>query len=453
MARRSRRKSGNSSVDIILPEPHSGQVRVQDARDRFNVLVAGRRWGKTSYALNLAIDGYSADDHASILNGGIVGWWVGKESQFSEVWSTVYMMLRSAASHTDANLHEIRLPNGGGVDFWTLYSDPNAGRGRKYHRAIIDEAAFAARLEDSWATTILPTLVDYSADAWIMSSAKSRTYFQHLARRGDIKSPFHRTGWKTHVAPTWDNPHIDPDQIEVMRAEMTDSEFRQEFGAEFVEGKGGRFKREWLRWYQVELPVQSMVRVILCDPASGEKKVDGEDYTVFWVLGLNDDGNYYVLDFVRERMDLVERAAMLFALHRHYKPQHVGYEKVGMQSDVAHIRHEMEQRHYRFDIHTITPSMKKDQRINRLVGPFKQGRVWFPGTGIRNRLGALAHRVLKEWVEIEFLTYPSAEHDDGLDALAQIFDVGADFGTLNPEPEEPEFYPRQSLGSVLHDRF
>ena len=36
---------------------------------------------------------------------------------------------------------EIRLPNGGHVDFWSIDYTGRAGRGRKYHRVLIDEAA------------------------------------------------------------------------------------------------------------------------------------------------------------------------------------------------------------------------------------------------------------------------------------------------------------------------
>ena len=57
-------------------------------------------------------------------------------------------------------LGEIRLLGGGAIDFWSLDYTARAGRGRRYHLALIDESAHdEGRLADSFPASIdlLPT--------------------------------------------------------------------------------------------------------------------------------------------------------------------------------------------------------------------------------------------------------------------------------------------------------
>ena len=55
-------------------------------------------------------------------------------------------------------------------------------------------------------------------------------------------------------------------------------------------------------------------------------------------------------DGVIDRLSLTQRAEKLFELHKKHKPMQVRYERYGMMGDIAHIKHEMEQRQYRFKV-------------------------------------------------------------------------------------------------------
>ena len=87
---------------------------------------------------------------------------------------------------------------------------------------------------------------------------------------------------------------------------------------------------------------------LLVDPANEKKKTS--DYTVMEVIGLAPDNNYYLIDAIRDRLNLTERTEKLFQFHRKYRPLKTGYEKYGMQSDIEHMKYVMEQKNYRFDI-------------------------------------------------------------------------------------------------------
>ena len=112
---------------------------------------------------------------------------------------------------------EIRLPNGAHVDFWSVDHTQRAGRGRKYHLALIDEAAHdegyltdrlfgrdcadVARLPGSIIEATTPAGVSPDNHFW-------RT--AHLAELGFI----------TFHAPTSANPLLPPEEIGALRATM-----------------------------------------------------------------------------------------------------------------------------------------------------------------------------------------------------------------------------------------
>lgn len=187
------------------------------------------------------------------------------------------------------------------------------------------------------------------------------------------------------------------------------------------------FKAEWFCRTDIHPDGKGMNRYLVVDPAGAKKKTS--DYTVMWVVGLGNDGNYYVLDGIHDRLNLLERTDALFELHRKWQPQMVGYERYGMQADIEHIRHEMERRQYRFPLVELGGSMPKEDRIRRLVPLFAQERVWFPQRLVKVNYEGRAQDLVIEFREDEFLTFPVSAHDDMLDCLARILDdeLGARF--------------------------
>lgn len=138
-----------------------------------------------------------------------------------------------------------------------------------------------------------------------------------------------------------------------------------------------------------------------------------------WAIGTHSDENYYVLDLVRDRLNLAERTRMLFDWHRKWKPMRVGYEKVSMQADIEHIKSEMENQQYRFHIVTLEPkNVSKKERIRRLVPLFEQHKIWLPRT--RNYVNTQGRVIdmVNEFIEEEYMLFDACLHDDMLDGLS-----------------------------------
>lgn len=187
------------------------------------------------------------------------------------------------------------------------------------------------------------------------------------------------------------------------------------------------FDIEWMRYYEIEPSIELLNRYILVDPANSKKK--GSDYTVFWVIGLGADRNYYILDCVRDRLNLAERTETLFDLHRDYMPDGVGYEQYGIQADIQHIEEVMERKHYRFTITPLGGRVSKEERIKRLQPKFEQGRFWFPRAIIKTNREGKKENLVEVFLENEYKSFPVCVHDDMLDDLANILhpDMGAMF--------------------------
>jgi predicted phage terminase large subunit-like protein len=162
---------------------------------------------------------------------------------------------------------------------------------------------------------------------------------------------------------------------------------------------------------------------MLVDPAGSQNK--GSDYTAAWVVGLAADSNLYVLDIVRDRMKLTQRADLMFRWHRKYKPmrhQGIRYEKFGMLSDIEHFEDRMRLQNYRFDITEVGGRVSKTERIKRLIPYFEQGRVFLPRTLYYTDTEGKTSDLVQSFIEHEYKAFPVPLHDDMLDSLARLLE-------------------------------
>lgn len=191
------------------------------------------------------------------------------------------------------------------------------------------------------------------------------------------------------------------------------------------------FNPDWLRYWRADR-FKGLNLYLLCDPAS-EKKI-GSDYTVFMIIGLGSDRNYYVVNWIRDRLSLTEKANVLFKWHQQYRPRAVGYEQYGMQSDIAHFRDRMERDNYRFGIIPLGGRLGKNGRIERLIPLYYQGRIYLPETSPYIQYDGVQVDLTKIFVESEYRAHPFEEHDDMLDCQSRILDD--DLGAVFPQGEE-----------------
>lgn len=219
------------TVDFYLPTLHPAQKQILENAKRFNHLRCGRRFGKTTLIEELS---------SISLDGKRVGVWFPTYKDLSEVWKDLKKTYGPIIRRQNEQLKQIELLTGGLIDFWSM-EEPDSGQGRKYHRAIIDEAAKAPKLYQAWENTIRPTLTDYQGDAFILSRPKGKNNGFYLLEEK------HRqfTNWAFFHFTTYDNPHIKTSEIEEAKTQLDDINFRQEYLAEYVDANDRPFLYAW----------------------------------------------------------------------------------------------------------------------------------------------------------------------------------------------------------------
>lgn len=165
-----------------------------------------------------------------LIDGQRVAYFAPTYKDGYEWWNELKQFAYDLIESKDEQVKQIRTITGGLLDMWSM-EDPNSGRGRKYHRAIMDECEKAAKFKEAWQQTIRATLSDYQGDAWFLSTPKfGQTFFKELALY-----PEKYDNWISWKFTTYDNPHIKKEEIDDARRQLDDLTFKCEFLAEDVD--------------------------------------------------------------------------------------------------------------------------------------------------------------------------------------------------------------------------
>ena len=347
----------------------------------------------------------------SAIEGKPVGFFAPTYQLMLEVWKDAERTLRPVTRKANKTENRIELITGGVVDFWTLQDD-GAGRGRKYTRVVIDEAAHARYLKDTWEKAILPTLTDFQGSARIISTPSGRNYFWELYQHGRADNPKRLGDWESFTFPTLSNPHISPAEVEKMRALLPERVFAQEYLAQFLEDGGGVFRR-------VTAAVDSALPT---DPHAAQAQpgaayvigVDwgrNNDFTVFTTIDAK-DGAVVAVDRFTD-IDYAVQLSRLQALHQRFPKAPILAESNSMGGPLIEQLQRM-----RLPVRPFhTTAASKAQAIEALALAFEGGTLRIPAV---------------QWLIDELLAFdqerlpsgamryaaPKGGHDDGVMSLA-----------------------------------
>ncbi len=361
---------------------------------RFNVACIGRRWGKTSMGVTLAAE--------KALEGYPVGWFAATNKLQSEAWREIVATLEPVTRRLSQQDHRLELITGGVIETWSLEST-GFGRGRKYARIIIDEAAFARNLEEAWNQAIRPTLTDYAGDAWIFSTPKGRDYFWSMWMRGQQPEG----DWVSWQMPSSTNPYLPPGEIESARGDMTEMAYQQEYLAQFIDDGAGVFRR--VR--------EAATSSLLDEPLPGHEYAFGVDWgqhNDYTVITVADIGTGAVV--ARDRFNRIEYAfqlARLRALYDRFRPNVIVAESNSMGQPLVEALRAM-------DLPVIpftTTNSSKAAAIQALSLAFERGEITIPDDPILvgELLGYQAERLPGGLLRY---SAPPGMHDDCVISLA-----------------------------------
>lgn len=221
------------AYEIRLKPPLPWQRKLEAAYRsdaRFVLAVMGRRAGKTTGLGRIA--GRCALESQPIL------WGAPTHDLASIGRKKILEQWRPTITRTTQSPADVDFVGGGSILFRS-FERPGASIGRKFRLAVVDEAARVKRqpiYED-----LLPALADLGGKMIAITTPRGRTgwvwdWYQRAMAGDPLYAVIH--------GPTSDNPDRNiQDFVEIARANMPESLFRQEILAEFVEGEGQVFRR------------------------------------------------------------------------------------------------------------------------------------------------------------------------------------------------------------------
>jgi hypothetical protein len=218
-------RSAVSLPDIPLHPSQREAVELIEVNRRV-CLVCGRRWGKSTVIVTLAID-YA-------LAGRRVGLFAPTFRFLKPLMDAVALALVHLPNvQINRSLNEIRLEGGGAIDGWSLDFTGRAARGRKYHLCLVDEAAHdEGYLAGTLEAAIAPATLDYAGKIVLASTPNGlEGCFWECATITE-------RGYQVHHAPTGANPHLLASEIAWLRSTLRPEVASQELDALFVDVAG-----------------------------------------------------------------------------------------------------------------------------------------------------------------------------------------------------------------------
>ena len=179
--------------------------------------------------------------------------------------------------------------------------------------------------------------------------------------------------------------------------------------------EGDLIKRGW--WHFYESPPDDIpYKVISVDAAF--KDSDENDFVAIQVWGKK-NGNYYLLDYLKEHLNFVQTvAAIRSKAHDYPDTWYILIEDKANGSAIINVLSS------EFDnIVPVTPNGGKESRVNAVLPTIEAGKVWLPQYQAYSR----------DFVD-SCAAFPNGEHDDDVDAMSQALNrmifVDADLGEV-----------------------
>lgn len=211
-------------IRVIDYKPHDYQLALHLDESRFKVISGGRRVGKTVLCIQECIK------HCLTTPNALVFWVAptfrdAREIGFEE-FNKQLDVIQPAIKNVNGTQLKVTFINGS-VLYFKGSDNPDSLRGRGLTLVVMDEAAFCK--DTVWPQIIRPALSDRNGKAILISTPNGYNWFKDI---------FDSDNWVKFLWPTSFNPLISTQELESVKSEISDIDFRQEYLAEFITRAG-----------------------------------------------------------------------------------------------------------------------------------------------------------------------------------------------------------------------
>ena len=192
------------------------QTEVYSDPTRFKVVAAGRRTGKSRLAAWMLII------NALQTDKGQVFYVAPTQGQARDImWQTLLELGNPVITNAHINNLQIKLVNGATISLKGA-DRPETMRGVSLKFLVMDE--YADMKPDVWEQILRPALADQKGSAMFIGTPMGRNHFYELYKMAELGDDETYKGW--HFT-SYDNPILDPDEINTAKKSMSSYAFRQ----------------------------------------------------------------------------------------------------------------------------------------------------------------------------------------------------------------------------------
>jgi phage terminase large subunit-like protein len=282
-------------------------------------------------------------------------------------------------------------------------------RGVSLKFLVMDE--YADMKPDVWEQILRPALADQKGSAMFIGTPMGRNHFYELYKYAELGDDETYRGW--HFT-SYDNPILDPSEIDMAKKSMSSYAFRQEFMASFEARGSEMFKEDWVQFGEEPEEGDYYIAVDLAGFEEVNKKRTKNsklDETAIAVVKVGTDG-WYVDNIIHGRWELNETATKIFQAVRDYRPVSVGIERgILKQAVMSPLMDLHEALREFFRVEELTHGNKK--KLTELCGRYREALKTV--CNLKQRVSGTARFLDQLFQFPDVLT-----HDDLVDALAYI---------------------------------
>jgi phage terminase large subunit-like protein len=324
------------------------------------------------------------------------------------MWQALLELAHPVIKNSHINNLQITLINGATISLKGA-DRPETMRGVSLKYLVLDE--YADIKPDVWEQILRPALADQKGHALFIGTPMGRNHFYELYKYADLSKD---TDYKAWHKTSYDNPVLDPKEIDSAKKSMSSYAFRQEFLASFEALGSEMFKEEWVKFSDTPKDGDYYIAVDLAgfeDVGKAKSKNSRLDETAITVVKVSPEG-WHIENIIHGRWDLNQTAMKVFNAVRDYQPISVGIEKgISRQAVMSPLMDMMKRHNFFFRIEELTHGNKKkvDRIMWALQGRFENGFVTL-GKGPWN----------ERFMDQLFQFPDPLTHDDLIDSLAYI---------------------------------
>ncbi len=213
---------------------HPTQNKVIESEARFRVLCCGRRWGKTTEAVE-EIKGEAFAKPSKIA-------YIAPTYQQARdiAWETLKKELAAIITNVNESRLELKVKtilNKESLIVLRGWESVETLRGQSFDFVVIDEIAMMRNFWVNWNEVLRPTLTDRKGKALFISTPKGFNHFYDLYNFQDKDKDY-----KSFHFTSYDNPHIPKEEIDKAGKELPEDQFFQEYMADFRKMQGLVYK-------------------------------------------------------------------------------------------------------------------------------------------------------------------------------------------------------------------